>query len=265
MHTDAFSQRFDGCKRLYGEDTIDFLQQAHVCVAGIGGVGSWAAEALARTGVGNISLIDLDDICVTNTNRQIHTLTSTIGKSKITVMAERIRAINPDCTVCCIDDFVEKDNISTLIPNNINYVLDAIDSFRVKAALIAHCKRNKIKVITVGASGGKKDPTKIQTADLSLTFQDPLARKTREHLKRFYGLANNSKKRFYVDCVFSSEAIQYPQSDGSVCARKPGTSSSMKMDCAQGLGATTVVTATFGFVAVAKIIEKLNQYNRSNS
>lgn len=259
MVSESFSQRFNGSKRLYGNETINRLQQTHICISGIGGVGSWAAEALARTGVGHITLIDLDDICVTNTNRQIHTLRQTIGQSKIEVMAARIKDINPECRVNCINDFIEEDNIIDLVPQDIDYMLDAIDNFRVKSALVAFCKRRKINIITVGSAGGKKDPTQIQVADLSKTLQDPLARKMKEHLKRFYGLANNSKKRFYVDCVFSSEAIVYPQPDGSICAKKPGTSQSMKMDCSAGLGAATVVTATFGFVAAARIIEKLSQ------
>lgn len=262
MSSDSYSSRFGGTRRLYGLDVSEKLRNAHICVIGIGGVGSWAAEALARTGVGSVTLIDLDDICVTNTNRQIHALGETIGQSKIEVMAERMRAINPEIQVHEIDDFVTDDNVQEYIDGRFDYVLDAIDSFRVKAAIIAHCKRNKIPVITVGAAGGLVDPLKIRVTDLTKTFQDPLAKKVKDFLRYRYNFSKNSKRRFAVECVFSEEAARYPQPDGSVCEKKPGVADgmeSMKMDCASGFGAATMVTATFGFVAVSRIIEKLSK------
>ncbi|WP_281648704.1 tRNA cyclic N6-threonylcarbamoyladenosine(37) synthase TcdA [Parendozoicomonas sp. Alg238-R29] len=262
MSLDSYSSRFGGARRLYGSDVSDKLRNAHICVIGIGGVGSWAAEALARTGVGSVTLIDLDDICVTNTNRQIHALKETIGQSKIAVMADRMRAINPDINVYEIDDFVTDDNVGEYLDLRFDYVLDAIDSFRVKAAIIAHCKRNKIPVITVGAAGGLVDPLKIKVTDLTKTFQDPLAKKVKDFLRYRYNFSKNSKRRFAVECVFSEEAARYPQPDGSVCEKKPGATAdmeSMKMDCASGFGAATMVTATFGFVAVSRIIEKLTR------
>ncbi len=257
MSSDSFDQRFGGTRRLYGAEATERLRCAHICVIGIGGVGSWAAEALARSAVGEITLIDLDDICVTNTNRQIHALANTIGQDKTEVMAERIRQINPECVVHTVDDFVTPENVGELIDKRFDYVLDAIDNFRAKAALIAHCKRNKIKIITTGGAGGQVDPLKIQVADLTKTIQDPLSRKVKDQLRRFHNFSKNPKRRFAVECVFSTEAARYPQPDGSVCQTKPDAAGSMKMDCASGFGAATVVTATFGFVAVARIIEKL--------
>ena len=168
---------------LYGNNAVEKLRQSHVCVIGIGGVGSWAAEALARTAVGKITLIDLDDICITNTNRQLHALTDTIGRSKVEVIAERIAQINPECECQTIEDFIAEDNLQELITSEFDYVLDAIDSFRVKAALIAHCKRSKIKIITTGGAGGQMDPTQIQITDLTKTWHDPLARKVRNQLR----------------------------------------------------------------------------------
>lgn len=255
--TTSLDERFGGIRRLYGMEAEEKLRQSHVCVIGIGGVGSWAAEALARTAVGKITLIDLDDICVTNINRQLHATTDTVGQSKCEVMQARIKAITPNCDCQIIEDFITPENIAGLITSEFDYVLDAIDSFRVKAALINHCKRNKIPVITTGGAGGQTDPTQIQITDLTKTWHDPLARKVRSHLRDFHGFSKNTKRKFGVDCVFSSEQAVYPHPDGSICQQKPSDLGSAKMDCASGFGASTVVTATFGFAAVSRIIKKL--------
>ncbi|MET4693268.1 tRNA cyclic N6-threonylcarbamoyladenosine(37) synthase TcdA [Endozoicomonas lisbonensis] len=253
----TLDERFGGIRRLYGMDAEEKLGQSHVCVIGIGGVGSWAAEALARTAVGKITLIDLDDICITNINRQLHATTDTIGQSKCEVMQARVRSINPNCDCQIIEDFITPENIAELITSEFDYVLDAIDSFRVKAALINHCKRNKIPIITTGGAGGQTDPTQIQITDLTKTWHDPLARKVKTHLRDFHGFSKNTKRKFGVDCVFSSEQAVYPHPDGSICQQKPSDLGSTKMDCAGGFGASTVVTATFGFAAVSRIIKKL--------
>ena len=259
MSPESFDHRFGGTRRLYGQHAVEKLRNAHIAVIGIGGVGSWAAEALARTAVGTITLIDLDDICVTNTNRQLHATADTIGQAKVDVMAERLQAINPECTVHRIDDFITPDNIPDLITQQFDYVIDAIDNFRVKASLIAHCHYNKIKVITTGGAGGQMDPTQIQVTDLTKTWHDPLARKVRNQLRDQHGLNKNTKRKFGVDCVFSAEQSVYPQPDGSVCQQKPAGGGSQKMDCTSGFGASTMVTATFGFVAVARVVKKLTQ------
>ena len=154
-----YLQRFGGIARLYGQRALGSFSQAKVCVVGIGGVGSWAAEALARAGINQITLIDMDDICITNTNRQIHAMQGTVGRLKTEVMAERIRAINPDCEVIEVDDFVTADNLGEHIKREFDYVVDAIDSVKAKVALIAFCKRNKIPVIVAGGAGGQMDPT----------------------------------------------------------------------------------------------------------
>ncbi|MCF2946769.1 tRNA cyclic N6-threonylcarbamoyladenosine(37) synthase TcdA [Paraglaciecola aquimarina] len=250
-------QRFGGTKRLYGHNETQVLQQSHVCIVGIGGVGSWVAEGLARTAIGKITLIDLDDLCVTNTNRQIHALATTIGEAKVDVMAQRIKLINPDCEVNTIEDFVTPENVFELINNQFDYVVDATDSIKAKAAIVAHCKRNKIPVITIGGAGGQIDPTQIAVTDLTKTIQDPLASKLRSELRRFYNFTTNPKRRFAVDCVYSTEQLRYPQADGSVCNKKTLTDGSVKLDCNTGFGAAVAVTATFGFVAVARVIEKI--------
>lgn len=261
--SDSFEQRFGGTRRLYGDSAVSVLRQAHVCVIGIGGVGSWVVEALARSAVGQITLIDLDDLCVTNTNRQIHALSETIGQSKVEVMAERVAAINPDCRCHQVEEFVTEENARQLLTQHphaaFDFVIDAIDDVRAKAAIIACCKRNKLPVITVGGAGGQIDPTRIQVADLSRTAHDPLAAKVRSHLRRFYHFSSNTKRRFNIPCVFSTEQLRYPQPDGSVCAQKTVAESGegMRLDCNSGFGASTCVTASFGFVAAARVIDKL--------
>ncbi|MGB2079470.1 MAG: tRNA cyclic N6-threonylcarbamoyladenosine(37) synthase TcdA [Vibrio sp.] len=257
--SDNYLQRFGGTARLYGNQALDIFRAAHVCVIGIGGVGSWAAEALARSGIGEITLIDLDDVCITNVNRQIHAMTDTVGESKIEMMASRIEQINPECKVNLVDDFITPENLETYISAEFDYVLDAIDSLKPKSALLSFCRSRKIKVITVGGAGGQTDPTQIKTADLTKTIQDPLAKKLKDNLRRFYNFPKNPQRKFGIECVFSTEQLKYPQADGSVCAAKASAEGAKRMDCASGFGAATVVTATFGFVAVARILEKLVQ------
>jgi len=255
--TDHFAQRFGGIQRLYGQHSLDVLARSHVCVIGIGGVGSWAAEALARSGIGRITLIDLDDVCISNVNRQLHALDGTVGQSKVMVMAERIRLINPSCHCTPVQAFVTEKNVASQLTAEFDFVIDAIDSVKHKCALIAHCRRNKIPLITVGGAGGQTDPTRIQYCDLSKSYHDPLLAKVRKKLRSDYNFPQNPQRRFGIECVFSEEQLRYPQLDGSVCEQKPGTDGSLKLDCSGGIGAATFVTATFGFVAVSRAIRKI--------
>lgn len=250
-------QRFGGIRRLYGDAAYDTFSNAHICIIGIGGVGSWAAEALARSGIGKITLIDMDDVCITNTNRQIHALEGNIGESKVDVMAQRIGLINPDCQVIPIEDFITPDNIAELLSTPFDYIIDCIDSIKPKAALMAYCKRNKRKVITVGGAGGQMDPTKIQTGDLAKTEKDPLAAKLRNFLRRYYNFTRNPKRRFDIECVYSIEQLSYPQGDGTVSHQRLKGDTETKMNCDTGFGASTAVTATFAFVAVSRVLGKL--------
>lgn len=247
---DNYQQRFGGIGRLYTPEGLAKLRQAHICVIGIGGVGSWAVEALARSGIGKMTLIDMDDICVTNINRQIHAMSGTIAQLKTEAMKERVERINPECTVEIIDDFLTPENIPEYLNRGYDYVIDAIDSVRVKAALIAYCKRNKIRLITTGGAGGQTDPTQIQIADLSKTIQDPLASKVRSLLRKEYHFSQNPKRKFGIDCVFSTQPLIFPKM-GDECEV------SATMNCANGFGAVTMVTATFGFFAVSRVIDKL--------
>jgi len=166
-------RRFGGVERLYGRTALSYFQTAHIVVIGIGGVGSWAVEALARNGIGKLTLIDMDVVAESNINRQLPAMTSTLGKNKIDVMAQRIVEINPDCEINLIDDFISQDNLSEYIDDNADYVIDCIDSSRIKAALIAWCKRRKIKIITLGGAGGQTNPSLIKVSDLSKTEHDP--------------------------------------------------------------------------------------------
>lgn len=260
--SDAYLNRFAGIGRLYGQQALHCFAQSHVTVVGIGGVGTWVAESLARSGVGQITLIDLDDICVTNTNRQAHALKETIGESKVEVMAQRLKQINPECMVNEVEDFITVDNLAGYFQGkkaggDLDYVIDCIDAVKPKTALIAWCKRQKLPIITVGGAGGQSDPTQIQVTDLAKTYQDPLLAKVRNLLRREYNFSKNVARRFGIEAVFSTEQLVYPQADGSVCNTKATADGSMRMDCASGFGAVTVVTGTFGFVAVSRVLSKL--------
>ncbi len=254
-----YSRRFGGLARLYGNKGLEAFEKAHVCVVGIGGVGSWAAEALARSAIGRITLIDLDNVAESNVNRQIHALTGAFGKAKVAAMAERIRAINPRCEVREIEDFLTPDNIEELIATDMDWVVDCMDSFRVKAALVAHCTRRKIKLVTVGAAGGVVDPTRIRLADLSRTEQDPLLRRTREQLRAVHGFSKNTKRRFCVRAVYSQEQAVYPTSEGGVCHQKEPAARASGLNCSGGIGSAMTVTAVFGLTAVSVVLNKLAQ------
>ena len=252
-----FERRFGGVKRLYGEQALSRFADAHIVIIGIGGVGSWVVEALARNAIGQLTLIDMDVVAESNINRQLPALSSTIGQNKIDVMAKRIDDINPTCKVSLIDDFITADNIAELIPPNVNYVIDCIDSSRVKAALIAWCKRRKTKIITLGGAGGQVDPALIKMSDLSRTEHDPLLSKTRKLLRQNYGFSSNTKRRFAIPCVYSSEHLHYATSSGGVSQKKSESSASNNLSCAGGLGSSVMVTASFGFMAVAYVLKKL--------
>lgn len=250
-------QRFGGIARLYGTSALMQLHNSHLLIIGIGGVGSWVAEALARSGVGAITLMDLDDICITNTNRQVHARQQTIGQSKTLVMQERLLSINPEITVHRIDDFLDQENLEQHIQPSYSLVIDAIDSAMVKTHLISFCKSRKIPVLTIGSAGGKKDPQKITTGDLSKTVNDPLLAKVRNNLRRLHGFSRNPKRVFSIKAIYSTEQMTYPDNQGETCQSKTFMEAGAKLDCNQGFGAATMVTASFGFVAASEAIKKL--------
>ncbi|MGB0495573.1 MAG: tRNA cyclic N6-threonylcarbamoyladenosine(37) synthase TcdA [Kangiellaceae bacterium] len=248
---------FAGTSRLYGEMGMARLANMHVTIIGIGGVGSWSSEALVRTFVGNICLIDLDDICISNINRQIHTTTNSVGQLKVDAMKERLLSINPNCNIETKLDFVNKENLESLIPKQTDYVIDAIDNAKVKAHLIAYCKRNRIKIITTGGAGGQIDPLKVTCSDLNKSWQDPLSAKVRNELRRKFGFSRNPKRNYGVQCIYSTEQIRYPNANGEVSYAKQKDKNSNKLDCSQGLGASVMVTSSFGMMAAANVVNNL--------
>ncbi|MEH6456617.1 MAG: tRNA cyclic N6-threonylcarbamoyladenosine(37) synthase TcdA [Cocleimonas sp.] len=258
------TRRFGGVERLYGKNALNNFKKAHVIVIGIGGVGSWAVEALARNAMGKLTLIDMDVVAESNINRQLPAMTSTLGRNKIDVMAERINEINPDCNVTLIDDFLTRDNLAEMIGDGIDnrpdYVIDCIDNSKVKAALIAWCKRRKIKIITLGGAGGQTDPSLIKISDLSKTMHDPLLSKTRKLLRQKYSFSKEGKRRFSVPCVFSSEHLKYVTLSGEMSNNKPAASSELTdLSCAGGIGSSVMVTASFAFIATSYVLEKIAQ------
>jgi tRNA A37 threonylcarbamoyladenosine dehydratase len=245
--TADLQRRFGGMTRLHGADAAARIAAAHVCVIGIGGVGSWAAEALARSGVGRLSLIDLDHVAESNINRQVHALGATLGQAKVLAMRDRIADINPGCRVDCIEEFITPENLPELLPA-CDAVVDAIDQVRAKAALIAHCKRARIALVTTGGAGGRSDPTQLRVDDLVRTIQDPLASKVRARLRKEYGFPRDPKKKFGVECVYSIEPIRRP----AAAACDLDEAGLHGLNCA-GYGSSVCVTAAFGLAAAARV------------
>ncbi len=250
-----FERRFGGIARLYGQRGLARFRAARVAVIGVGGVGSWAVEALARSGIGALTLYDLDHVAESNVNRQLHALEGAFGMAKVQAMRTRVLAINPECRVNAVEAFIEADNLAEVTAGEFDYVIDCIDSFRIKAALIAGCRRARQPVITVGGAGGQIDPTLIRLADLSRSEQDPLLSRTRKLLRREYGFPANPKRRFDVPCVYSMERQIYPDPEGAVCLDRP-TAIESSLNCG-GYGSAMTVTATFGLVAVSHVLKRI--------
>ena len=251
--------RFSGIERLYGQGSVTRLLQRHVVVVGLGGVGSWVAEALARTGVGALTLIDADDICVSNTNRQLPALAGQYGRNKAEAMAERCRAINPSMQLHAVQAFVTPGNLEEMLGGGFDLVIDACDSFRSKVEAIAYCRRRKQPIVTVGSAGGRSDVTQIRVRDLSRTEHDAMLSLIRKKLRGEFNFPKNHDRYFGVPAVYSLENVRYPQADGSVCGIRPqvGKDEALKLDCGAGLGAATHVTGAFAFAAVGKVLEML--------
>lgn len=243
---DEYDRRFAGVAKIYSEDTFSHYEKSHVMVIGIGGVGSWAVEALARTGVGELTLIDMDVVAASNINRQLPAMSSTLGMDKIEVMAERCRSINPRIKINLIDDYLTPENVKELLAEAPDLILDCIDDVKAKLALMLHCRFNKISLIASGGAGGKLDPLKIRVADLSKTEQDPMLAKLRTQL-RSKGICKKPKEKFGITCVYS---IDNPFSSAEVCA-------SAGLRCG-GYGSAVVVTSSFAMIAVAEGLKKLD-------
>ena len=253
LQNDEYERRFAGVAKIYGEESFNHYENSHVMVIGIGGVGSWAVEALARTGLGELTLVDMDVIAASNINRQLPAMTTTLGHEKIEVMAERCRAINPRIKINLIDDYLTPDNIQDVLANTPDLILDCIDDVKAKFALMLHCRFNKIPLIVSGGAGGKLDPLKIRVADLSKTEQDPMLAKLRTQL-RSKGICKKPKEKFGITCVYS---IDNPFSSAEVCP-------SAGLRCG-GYGSAVVVTSSFAMVAVSEVLKKLDQKKSQQS
>jgi tRNA threonylcarbamoyladenosine dehydratase len=254
-----WNERFGGIDRLYGSGALAHFRNSRIAVVGLGGVGSWAAEAFARTGIGHLTLIDADDLCVSNTNRQLPAIVGQYGRGKAVAMAERCLAINPAIDVDAVPAFLTPSNLEALLDRDFALVLDACDSFRTKLEAIAWCRRRKQPIITVGSAGGRSDPTQVRVRDLSRTEHDAMLSLIRKKLRADFNFPRNADRYFGVPAVYSLENVRYPQADGSVCGLRPKLSAdaALKLDCGAGLGAATHVTGAFAFAAVGKALEML--------
>ena len=239
-------RRFGGLDRLYGIGARLALHRGRIAVVGVGGIGCWAVEALARSGVGNITLIDFDQVAVSNTNRQIQALDSTFGMAKVDVLELRIREINPDCRVCVIEEFLTAENMLQLIPAGaFDMVIDACDDARIKAALIAHARPNEIELVVCGASGGKRNPLRLRQDDLGRTTHDALLVRVRDRLRKEYRILPRKNRKFGITSIYMDEPI-----------KRNATCTTSNLGCA-GYGSVVTVTAVMGFAAAAVCLEKL--------
>lgn len=261
MWNEDYQARFGGIARLYGQEALQRFHASHVMVVGVGGVGSWAAESLARSGIGTLSLVDLDDLCLTNVNRQLHALSSSIGRSKVGVLADRFQEINPALRVIPHQRFYTESASPELLSSpQPDLVIDAIDSVRPKCHLLASCRSLSIPVLTSGGAGGRRDPSRIGISDLSESSGDALLRSTRKNLRSHHNFPSEKGKagRFGIHAVYSTEQPHYPQCDGSAGPDRPeGLAGSIKCDA--GFGAVTHVTATFANLLVGKALDILCQ------
>ena len=251
-HEDSYLDRFAGVGRVLGARALDRLRAAHVAVIGVGGVGSWTAEALARTGVGTITLVDLDDVCVTNTNRQVLALTSTVGQPKVDVMAARLRDIWPDLDVRPCADFYTPTTADAILNGGFDVVIDCIDAYRDKKHLVQEAKARGIPLVVVGGAGGRVDPTRMQVADLNRTSGDALLKRLRRELRGQPGF--DRVRPWGIRTVFTDEPRRFPGADGEPCD-VAGTNA--RMDCREGLGALSWVTGTMGLVAAREAVALL--------
>lgn len=253
-----FDRRFSGVRRLYGVDGLAQLQTAHVCVLGVGGVGSWAAEALARNAVAKITLIDLDHIAESNMNRQIHALETSLGQAKVRAMAHRIHLINPDCQVHEVEEFVTPENVQVLLDQEYDFVLDAMDDVKAKIAVINYCSARNLPLVITGAAGGRLDPSQIKITDLAHVTGDRLLAKVRNQLRRDHAFPQGRDKKrspkFSIPAVYSAESIIKPEQR---CTTE-GSEAITGLNCA-GYGSSVCVTASFGFVAASWVLQKITE------
>lgn len=254
-----YLDRFGGVARLLGRMGLERLAAAHVCVVGLGGVGSWTVEALARSGVGALTLIDLDDVCITNVNRQLPAMDGQIGRPKAAVLSERVALINPMCRVAPVQEFFTEATADRLLEGPFDYVVDAIDRMSAKSLLISASRTRGWPVLTVGGAGGRSDPSQIRTGDLGDASVDALLRLVRKKLRRDYGFPAGEQRgrmHFGVRAVWSEEHPVFPWADGT-CAAQPEPGSNLTLDCSSGFGTAVFVTGAFGLAAAGEVVKAI--------
>jgi tRNA A37 threonylcarbamoyladenosine dehydratase len=255
-----YARRFGGIARLYGTDALARFAQARVCVVGVGGVGSWTVEALARSGIGHLTLIDLDHVAESNINRQIHATDETLGLAKVIALARRVASINPACKVAALEEFVDPDNVAELIGSGgFDFVVDASDQVAAKVAMVSFCRAHAIRLVSVGAAGGQRDATRVKIADLAHTEHEPLLARVRKRLRVEHGFSRNIKTKFGVAAVFSDEPIANPWvAEGTEAGLPEGAAANapVGLNCA-GFGSSVAVTAVFGMVAAGYVLDQL--------
>jgi tRNA A37 threonylcarbamoyladenosine dehydratase len=257
MEVDITTDRFVGFKQLVGNEAYDRVRRAHVCIVGLGGVGSWAVEALARSGVGAFTLVDLDEVCVTNVNRQLHALSTTIGASKAEVLAQRCREINPDCKVTVVKKFFSAKTADEILSSDLSLVLDTIDAAEHKAVLLAECAQRQIPAITVGSAGDRISPLTARVEDLSKTIHDPLLQIVRRKLRQEHNFPRSERTKFDIPCVYAPKQRGPRIEDRSdQCEATPR---SKGRSCNAGLGSAVFMTGTIGFIAAAEAISFLSR------
>lgn len=258
MATDStYEARFSGIGRLYGIHALEKIKESHVLVIGIGGVGSWVAESLARTGIGGLTLVDLDDVCVTNVNRQIHAVTSTVGRFKVDVMRERLLEIQPYCDVDVKQCFFSPKNLERVFDKKYDFVVDACDDFTNKCHLIDHCRKNNIPMIVMGGAGGKVDPLQVRVTDMSFSQNDRLLARLRKKLRQEFQFPGENDGDFGIWAVWSHERAVYPTAHGTCTYKPPGFAKNM--DCNEGFGSASFVTGAFAFATTSVVIRELTR------
>jgi tRNA threonylcarbamoyladenosine dehydratase len=255
-----FTARFGGIGRLFGLKGLEKIRRSKIMVIGIGGVGSWVAESLARTGVGAMTLVDLDDVCVTNINRQVHAVSTTVGQFKVDVMKNRVRDINPHCEVETKQCFFNPKNLETIFDRSYDFIIDACDDFTNKCHLIDHCRKNNIPLIVMGGAGGKIDPLQIKVTDMSVSSNDRLLARLRKKLRQDFAFPLENEGNFGVWAVWSHERAVYPTADGCLTYRPPGLAKNM--DCEEGFGSASFVTGAFAFAATSLVLKEITKEER---
>ena len=257
--SENYHKRFSGIGRLIGKDPYLELKQTHVMIIGVGGVGSWAAESLVRSGIGKITLVDLDDICITNTNRQLPALENNVGQEKVSVLKDRLLQINPEACLETVVDFFTESTADEILSVSPDFIIDAIDGISHKCLLISECLKRDISLIVCGAAGGRIDPTQIRVSDLMYSKKDKMLKSLRKKLKYTYNIDTTTESGVFA--VYSEEFPTYPTSDGNVCA-KPEIKT-YGLDCKGGMGSASFVTGSFGFTAASIVLKQISMKNKN--